>query len=130
MKTTIDVFAAMLPGLQLHTQRVESLGGESGMLATDLADYLVAKGVPFREAHGIMRELSRNCEERGIGLQDLSLAEYRQHSTLFENDVYGITAEASAAARDIPGGTAPDRVAEALARAEGILEDSEIAASG
>ncbi len=129
-QTTVEVFAAMLPGLKLQTERVQSLAGESGMLATDLADYLVGKGVPFREAHGIMRELCRHCDDRGVALQELPLDDYQRFSPLFENDVYGITAEASAAARDIPGGTAPNRVAEALARANRILEESKIGATG
>ena len=121
---TIMVFAAMLPGLSLNTQRVELLAGESGMLATDLADYLVRKGVPFREAHGIMRALCRQCDEQGIGLQDLPIEDYLRYSPLFESDVHRITAEASVEARDVPGGTAPRRVAEALAQAERILEES------
>ena len=124
LQTTIAVFAAMLPGLELQTERVESLAGESGMLATDLADYLVGKGVPFREAHGIMRELCRHSDDQGIALQELPLDDYRRFSPLFDNGVYGITAMASAAARDNPGGTAPGRVAEALARAEQILEEA------
>ena len=128
--TTLEVFAAMLPGLSLNSERVASLAAESGMLATDLADYLVAKGVPFREAHGIMRDLCRHCDERGIGLQDLPIADYRKYSPLFESDVYQITAEASAAARDVPGGTAPGRVAEAMARAEKMLEESAVESSG
>ncbi len=126
LQTTIEVFAVMVPGLTLNADRVESLAGESGMLATDLADYLVGKGVPFREAHGIMRELCRHCDGQGIGLQDLPLPDYRIFSPLFEGDVYQITAEASAAARDIPGGTAPNRVAEALSRAEKFLEESAV----
>ena len=124
LQTTVEVFAAMLPGLELQTERVESLAGESGMLATDLADYLVGKGVPFREAHGIMRALCRLCDDRGVALGDLSLDEYRKHSPHFEGDVYNITAAASIAARDNPGGTAPNRVAEALERAGKILEDA------
>ena len=124
--TTIEVFAAMLPGLSLNAARVESLAGESGMLATDLADYLVGKGVPFREAHGIMRALCRHCDDQGIGLQDLPMTDYVKFSALFENDVYQITAVSSAEARDVPGGTAPGRVAEALARAEKMLEDSSV----
>ena len=123
LQTTIAVFASMLPGMELQTGRVESLAGESGMLATDLADYLVGKGVPFREAHGIMRELCRHCDDRGIALGGLPLEDYRRFSAHFDNGVYEITAAASVAARDIPGGTAPGRVAEALARAEQILED-------
>ena len=124
LQTTIEVFAAMLPGLELQAERVESLAGESSMLATDLADYLVGKGVPFREAHGIMRDLCRLCDERGIALQALPLDEYQGFSSHFNDDVYGITAMASASARDIPGGTAPRRVAEALSKAEKVLEEA------
>ena len=125
LQMTTAVFAEMLPGLSLYSERVESLAGEGGMLATDLADYLVGKGVPFRESHGIMRELCRHCDDHGISLQDLALDGYQRFSPLFESDVYEITATSSAAARDIPGGTAPNRVAEALTRAEKILEDAE-----
>ena len=124
LQATIEVFAAMLPGLELQTRRVESLAGESGMLATDLADYLVGKGVPFREAHGIMRELCRHSDEQAVPLLELPMSEYRRFSHHFDEEVYEITAKASAAARDNPGGTAPNRVAEALAHAERILEEA------
>ncbi|MED5587330.1 MAG: argininosuccinate lyase [Chloroflexota bacterium] len=122
LTTTLDVFQGMLPGMKLNEERVSSLAGESQMLATDLADYLVGKGMPFREAHGIMRELSHHCDNWGIGLQNLSLVEYQKFSGLFQDDVYDITAESSAAARDNPGGTAPVRVAAALSDAKKILE--------
>ncbi len=122
LTTTLDVFQGMLPGMKLNEERVSSLAGESQMLATDLADYLVGKGMPFREAHGIMRELSHHCDNRGIGLQNLPLVEYQKFSGLFQDDVYDITAESSAAARDNPGGTAPVRVAAALSDAKKILE--------
>ena len=122
LTTTLDVFQGMLPGMKLNEERVSSLAGESQMLATDLADYLVGKGMSFREAHGIMRELSHHCDNWGIGLQDLPLVEYQKFSGLFQDDVYDITAESSAAARDNPGGTAPVRVAAALSDAKKILE--------
>ena len=122
LTTTLDVFQAMLPGMQLNEERVSSLAGESQMLATDLADYLVGKGMPFREAHGIMRQLSRYCDDKNVSLQDLPLAEYQKLSDLFQDDVYDITAESSAAARDNPGGTAPNRVAAALLEAKKMLE--------
>ena len=125
LQSTIAVFAAMLPGVELQAGRVESLAGESGMLATDMADYLVGKGVPFREAHGIMRALCRHCDAQGIGLPELPIAEYRRFSPLFDREVYNITAAAAAAARDVPGGTAPRRVAEALAQAERVVAESE-----
>lgn len=122
--STLRVFADMLPGIELNTTRVESLAGESYMLATDLADYLVGKGVPFREAHGVMRRLCQHCESGGLSLSDLPLSEYREFSPHFAEDVYDITAAASVAARDNPGGTAPNRVAEALARAKKILQEA------
>ena len=122
LTTTLDVFQAMLPGMQLNEERISSLASESQMLATDLADYLVGKGMPFREAHGIMRQLSRYCGDENVSLQDLPLAEYQKLSDLFQDDVYDITAESSAAARDNPGGTAPNRVAAALLEAKKTLE--------
>ena len=122
LTTTLDVFQAMLPGMQLNEERISSLASESQMLATDLADYLVGKGMPFREAHGIMRQLSRYCGDENVSLQDLPLAEYQKLSDLFQDDVYDITAESSAAARDNPGGTAPNRVAAALLEAKKMLE--------
>ena len=118
---TLRVFQGMLSGLTLDVERVTSLAGESYMLATDMADYLVGKGVPFRQAHGIMRELCRYCEAQGKALQALTLEEYRRFSPHFDSEVYHITAESSTAARDNPGGTAPHRVAEALRQAKTLL---------
>ena len=125
LATTLDVFQAMIPGVKLNEKRVSMLAGESQMLATDLADYLVAKGMPFREAHGIMRELSRRCDEKQIKLSEMPMSEYKNLSELFEEDVKNITAESSASARNNPGGTAPIRVAAALAEAQKTLENAE-----
>ena len=125
LATTLDVFQAMIPGVKLNEKRVSLLAGESQMLATDLADYLVAKGMPFREAHGIMRELSRRCDEKQIRLSEMPMSEYKNLSELFEEDVKNITAESSASARNNPGGTAPVRVAAALAEAKKTLENAE-----
>mgnify|MGYP003322449092 CR=1 FL=1 len=122
LATTLNVFQAMLPGMKLNEERVSSLAGESHMLATDLADYLVAKGMPFREAHGIVRELSERCDEMKISLSEVPISEYKKLSELFDEDVNNITADSSAAARDNPGGTAPVRVAAALAQAKNALE--------
>jgi argininosuccinate lyase len=121
---TLQVFQGMLPGLRLDVARVSSLAGESYMLATDLADYLVGKGLPFREAHRILRDLCRYCEDQGRDLQSLPLEEYQRFSSHFQQDVYQISALASVAARDNPGGTAPPRVAEALRQAQQALEAS------
>ena len=118
---TLKVFQGMLPGLTLDVQRMSALAGDSYLLATDLADYLVGKGLPFREAHGVMRDLCRYCEEQGADIQSISLEEYQRFSASFDQDVYQISAASSVAARDNPGGTAPNRVAEALHQAKEIL---------
>ena len=124
LTSTLEVFGGMLPGLTLDEVRVGSLAGESYMLATDLADYLVGKGVPFRRAHGIVRDLCGFCESQGKGLDELPLADYCRFSEMFGEDVFQITAQASVAARDNPGGTAPNRVAYELDRAQAILSEA------
>ena len=122
---TLDVFQGMMAGMAVNTERLTRLAAESYMLATDLADYLVGKGVPFREAHGVMRRLCAHCEDSGTALQDLSLDEYRNFSDCFDEGVYEITAWASVSARDNPGGTAPGRVAEGLSLARTLLEEGD-----
>ena len=121
---TLRVFQGMLPGMELNVPQVARLAGESYMLATDMADYLVGKGVPFREAHGIMRRLCGYCEDQSKELRELSLAEYRDFCDRFDEAVYEITARASVAARDNPGGTAPNRVAEGLEQARQLLAEA------
>ena len=121
---TLEVFQGMLAGLELDRERVESLAGESYMLATDLADYLVNKGVPFREAHGIVKDLCGFCESNGKGLDGLLLADYHRFSQEFGQDVFQITARSSAAARDNPGGTAPQQVSQELDKVRRILKEA------
>ena len=118
---TLGVFRGMLSTMTLNVERVAEVSAESYMLATDLADYLVGKGVPFREAHGILWDLCRYCEDNSTGLQDITLEDYRRFSPAFEEDVYRISAASSVAARDNPGGTAPQRVAEGIRQAQEIL---------
>jgi argininosuccinate lyase len=85
--------------------------------ATDLADYLVKKGLPFRDAHEAVALAVRACEARGCDLADLSLAELRNFSPLIADDVYSVlTVAGSLAARDHLGGTAPNQVRAAIER--------------
>lgn len=119
--STLAVFRDMLAGLTMNVAQAARMAGESYMLATDLADYLVGRGLPFREAHGVMRQLCAWCETEGRELSALSLAEYHRFSPHFDTGVYNITAAASVAARDNPGGTAPNRVAEQLRQARELL---------
>ncbi len=122
MLATLRVFQGMLGSLELDRERVTRSAGDSHMLATDLADYLVAKQVPFREAHGIMRRICEHCEREGKELQALTMEEYHRFSPHFGQDVYQITAGSSVAARDNPGGTAPQQVAKELTEARRLLE--------
>ena len=91
------------------------------ILATDLADYLVKKGEPFRAAHGTVGRLVSYATEKEKSFSELSLTEYQEFSPLFDKDVYSITIESSIAARDVIGGTASRQVEKALAIAKKIV---------
>ena len=119
---TVEVFTGMVATLKVRGEVTRRAAGEGHILATDLADYLVGKGVPFREAHVIMGRLVQYSVEKGKTLSDLSLSEYKSSSQLFEEDVYNVTAETSIAARNIPGGTGPEQVAQQLDRARKIVQ--------
>jgi argininosuccinate lyase len=110
----LAITAEMLRTAVPRTERMSATAAADFATATDFADHLVTKGMPFREAHGVIGELIRNCEARGVDLPDLSLAELQAASPLFGPEIVGLTAERVAAARDVPGGTAPRRVREAL----------------
>ena len=84
------------------------------ILATDYADYLTRAGVPFREAHRVVGRLVRICEESGRGLRELTLDDLRAVHPAFGRDAVGMTVRDALAARDLPGGTAPRRVRQAL----------------
>ena len=121
--STLRIFADLISGLELNVGRMRRTAGESYVLATDIADYLVEHGAPFREAYRVVSRLSEYALEKGVGFEELSLEEYRSHSPLFDKDVYAVTVESSIAARDVPGGTSQSRVAEAIAAAKSELEN-------
>jgi argininosuccinate lyase len=90
--------------------------------ATDLADYLVRKGVPFREAHDAVAQAVRKAEGIGKDLSELALDELRRFSPLIDEDVFdALTLEGSMAARNHVGGTAPEAVRAAIAKARKAL---------
>ena len=119
---TLEVFAGMVATIEVKADRMRSAAEQGYALATDLADYLVSKGVPFREAHGIMAKVTEYATAQGKRFGELTLEEYRRFSDHFDQGVFDITVDSSVAARDVPGGTAPARVEEALARARALLE--------
>ena len=120
--STLEVFTGMVSSIRLDTERMSEAAEGGYLLATDVADYLVAKGVPFREAHGVVARLSAYAAEEGKRLHELSLETYRRFSETFDEDVLSITVESSVGARDIPGGTAPSQVKRSIAAAKASLE--------
>jgi argininosuccinate lyase len=122
--STLAVFTGMIGSLKVNAENARKALERGYLLATDLADYLANKGEAFRSAHGIVARLVSYAAAKNKSFAELSLGEYREFSPLFEEDVSGITVASSIAARDVPGGTAPKRVAQALAAARKTLEES------
>jgi argininosuccinate lyase len=122
--TTLEVMAGMVTTLHVKADNTNQAVQRGYLLATDLTDYLVKKGEPFRTAHDIVARLVGYAVSQNKTLDMLSLEAYKQFSPRFGEDVYSITVESSLAARDNIGGTAPKRVAQALADARKALEES------
>ena len=119
---TLQVAAGMVSTMEVQSDRMRAAALNSYALATDVADYLVAKGMPFREAHGVVARLSRHAVDVGKRLDELDLDTYRRFSDRFDDDVLAITVESSIGARDVVGGTAPGRVEAAIETAIVELE--------
>lgn len=122
LDATLEAMRGMLGDCAVNAERMREAAEDSALLATDLADHLVGKGVPFREAHAAVSKLCEVAAERGVALTALPLEEMRALRPEFDADALLITAESSAVARDVPGGAAPARVREALAQARARLE--------
>ena len=87
-KGCISLFKGMIDTMKFNNKRMEASAKNGFTNATDAADYLVKKGVPFREAHGIVGQLVLMCIEKNIALDDLSLEEYKAVSPVFDEDIY------------------------------------------
>ncbi|MFC2066482.1 argininosuccinate lyase [Chloroflexota bacterium] len=120
--STLEVFAGMVRTLRVNAESAAQAVERGYILATDLADYLVKKGDSFRTAHDVVARLVSYAIKKGKSFGQLGLAEYKEFSPLFGEDVYSITVESSIAARDVAGGTAPGQVTRALAAAKKIIE--------
>ena len=119
---TLRVFAEMVPGIKVKPEAMRAALKQGFATATDLADYLVKKGLPFRDAHEAVARAVQAAERRGCDLADLTLAELRAFSELIGDDVFTVlTVEGSLAARDHIGGTAPAQVRAAIARLRGQI---------
>jgi len=123
LHSSLKIFAKMMKTIKVDVNRVRDAIKRDYILATDLADYLVKKGLPFREAHTVVAKLSEYAVNNHKSFHELSLSEYHKFSPLFSEDVYNITLESSVAARNIAGGTSPQQVEAALTRAKRFLEN-------
>ena len=111
------IFIDLVAGIVVKAERMREAAGRGYATATDLADYLVRKGMPFRDAHEAVALAVREADREGIDLGALPLSRLRQCSNLIDEDVFEVLSlEGSLAARNHPGGTAPDAVLAALTR--------------
>ena len=121
----LRAFADMLPALRPKRDNMRQAARRGFATATDLADYLVRKGMAFRDAHEVVGQAVRLGVESHRDLAEMSLDELREFSPLIEADVFEVLSlEGSVAARDVLGGTAPRRVREAAAAARAWLAES------
>jgi len=122
VKAAVTLMTGLLTELQVRPERMAAALKGGFLTATDMADYLVTRGVPFRTAHAQVGRTVRYAESRGQELWELSLAEIQEFAPLAREELSGwLTIEHAVSRRRSPGGTAPERVAEALARAEAEL---------
>lgn len=118
----LKLYTDMMGGLTVNAERMRAAAREGFATATDLADYLVKKGLPFRDAHEAVARAVRHAETRGCDLSDLPLAELQTFSALIEADVFAVlTLEGSLNSRAHIGGTAPEAVRAAIQRARVTL---------
>ena len=119
---TLRIFADMAGGITVKPEAMRLAALQGYATATDLADYLVKKGLPFRDAHEAVAHAVRACDQRGCDLAELSTEELRQFSDLIGPDVHAVlTLEGSVAARNHVGGTAPEQVRLAIRRVRSQL---------
>jgi len=122
LKGCLKVFTEMLPTLRCKPRNMRRAAAQGFATATDLADYLVRKGLAFRDAHEAVGKTVAHCVEHGKDLADLTLAELRGFAAEIDEDVFPVlTLEGSVAARNHIGGTAPEQVRQAIQRARAHL---------
>jgi argininosuccinate lyase len=122
VRASLEVTATVLVNMRVREVRARDAATLGYMNATEMADYLARRGLPFREAHETVGRMVLKAIEKGLELQELDLEELREFSTLVDEDVYdALSLEQTLATKRQTGGTAPERVAEALAAARASL---------
>lgn len=123
--STLRLLAKLLPEIRINRAGMAHMAGQGFTLATDLADYLVRKGVPFRKAHHVVGQVVQNCIQNTKELSDLTLDEFKAFHKAFDSDVFSYLNISSVIdQRTSIGGTATSRIKEAIARAKMDLEAS------
>lgn len=126
LSDSLQVTAGMVAGMRLDTERLAHAVATGHLLATELADYLVGKGYPFRSAHDVVGGLVRLAQERGTELTELSMDDYKQACSEFEPDLYDwLDVKRAIERRDVPGGPAPRRIAGEIERVKRELSHGE-----
>lgn len=122
LKMCLPIFTAMLSSITVNKEQMYQSACTGFTNATDAADYLVKKGLPFRDAHAVIGELVLYCTQKNIGLEHLSLDEYQQIHPLFDKDIYAAIALLTCVKdRNVIGGPSPDAVASHLEKATYFL---------
>jgi argininosuccinate lyase len=122
LRPALAVARAMLATATFDTERMATAAGRGFSTATEIADYLVRKGHPFREAHGLVGQIVQYCEKQSLSFSDLSLVEWHSFSKDFDEDLlHLITPTGAVESKRSPGGAAPERVKEQIAKARGLL---------
>jgi argininosuccinate lyase len=117
VRSALEMFAAMLPELKINRERMQAAASDPNLLATDLAEYLVKRGMPFRRAHTIIGSLVADCVTRGIALNQVPFAELEKRSSLFDVDVANIfDVRRSLSQRRAIGGPSPKNIAAQIKR--------------
>jgi len=123
VRAALEVFSAMLPKIEINRARMEAAANDPNLLATDLAEYLVKKGTPFREAHEIVGKLVAHAGKTKSPLNQIPIAELTKASPLFDIDVAKVfNVRRSLAARTAIGAPAPGNVAAQIARWHKLLD--------
>jgi argininosuccinate lyase len=118
VRDCLNVSATVLRNLRVNKAQAQAAATRGYLNATELADYLARKGMPFRQAHEMVGQIVRRAIEKKCELNDLALDEFRSFSPLIEDDVFAaLSLEATLATKSQIGGTAPARVADALSEA-------------
>jgi argininosuccinate lyase len=123
LRGSLRVMTTVLRNVRVNAERTRAAASVGFLNATDLADYLVRKGLAFRIAHELVGRVVNHAMAKGIALEEVSLEDYRQFSPLFSDDVYeALKLETSLANKPAQGGTSPERVKEALQKAKNTLK--------